>query len=217
MKNPKGFILYDAYGPLRAGEIERAKEWGAERSWCGRASAKKTAGRSGTNGTAGRADSLTSGRWSPVPRTFLTWSAAQASCGGRVLDARWRVHPQWVSLAGASASTMSCGRAHTRGPERKDRRMGCLLALLAGFAPRVALALVWIFTNLVDRAFNGFLIPLLGLIVFPYATLFYVLAYSPVSGGVGGWGWIFVVLGFVFDIGHWVGGGVTGRQRYASA
>ena len=63
----------------------------------------------------------------------------------------------------------------------------------------------------------GFLIPLLGLIVFPYATLFYVLAYNPVSGGVGGWGWIFVVLGFVFDIGHWVGGGVTGRRRYASA
>ena len=87
--------------------------------------------------------------------------------------------------------------------------MGCLLALLAGVAPRVALALVWIFTNWVDRAFNGFLIPLLGLIVFPYATLFYVLAYNPVSGGVGGWGWIFVVLGFVFDIGHWVGGGVS--------
>jgi hypothetical protein len=36
--------------------------------------------------------------------------------------------------------------------------------------------------------------------------------YSPVSGGVGGWGWIPVVLGFVFDIGPWVGGGVTGRQ-----
>jgi hypothetical protein len=45
----------------------------------------------------------------------------------------------------------------------------------------------------------------------------YVLAYSLVSGGMGGWGWIFMVLGFVFDIGHWVGGGVTGRQRYASA
>ena len=72
--------------------------------------------------------------------------------------------------------------------------------------------LVW-----VDRAFNGFLIPLLGLIVFPYATLFYVLAYNPVSGGLNGWGWVFVVIGFIFDIGHWVGGGVTGRQRYASA
>ena len=44
----------------------------------------------------------------------------------------------------------------------KGRPMGCLLALLAGFAPRVALALIWIFTNLVDRAFNGFLVPLFG-------------------------------------------------------
>jgi hypothetical protein len=140
----------------------------------------------------------------------------EADIGSRVLDAGCRFHPQWVSLAGASASTMSCDRL-TPWAGEKGRRMGCLLALLAGFAPRVALALVWIFTNLVDRAFNGFLIPLLGLIVFPYATLFYVLAYNPVTGGLAGWGWFFVVVGFIFDIGHWVGGGVTGRQRYASA
>jgi hypothetical protein len=92
--------------------------------------------------------------------------------------------------------------------------MGCLFALLAGFAPRIALIFVWIFTNLVDRAYTGFLIPLLGLIFFPYATLFYVLAYSPVNG-VSTTGWLFVILGFIFDIGHWVGGGVTGRRRYA--
>ena len=61
--------------------------------------------------------------------------------------------------------------------------MGCLLALLAGFAPRVALVLVWIFSNLVERAFSGFVVPLLGLLFFPYATLFYVFAYSPVLGG----------------------------------
>lgn len=94
--------------------------------------------------------------------------------------------------------------------------MGCLLALLAGFAPRIVLALLWIFSNLVDRAFTGFLVPLLGLIFFPYATLFYVLAYSPVTG-LNGWGWAFVVLGFIFDIGHWAGGGATGRERYAHA
>jgi hypothetical protein len=93
--------------------------------------------------------------------------------------------------------------------------MGCLLALLAGFAPRIALALIWIFSNLVDRAFTGFLIPLLGLVFFPYATLFYVLAYNPVTGVVG-WGWVFVVLGFLLDIGHWAGGAVTGRQQYAT-
>jgi hypothetical protein len=93
---------------------------------------------------------------------------------------------------------------------------GCLLAMVASFAPRVALILVWIFTDLVDRAFSGFLIPLLGLIIFPYATLFYVLAYAPVVG-VNGWGWVFVVLGFILDIGHWLGSGATGRQRYATA
>ena len=94
--------------------------------------------------------------------------------------------------------------------------MGCLIALLAAFAPRVTLALLWIFTDLVDRAYSTFLLPLLGLIVLPYTTLFYVLAYQPVAG-VTGWGWFFVSLGFLFDIGHWVGGGATGRQRYATA
>jgi hypothetical protein len=92
--------------------------------------------------------------------------------------------------------------------------MGCLFALLAGFAPRIALLLVWIFTNLVDRAFNGFIVPLLGLLVLPYATLFYVLAWSPI-GGVTGWGWFFVVIGVVFDIGHWTGSAYQGRARYA--
>lgn len=92
--------------------------------------------------------------------------------------------------------------------------MGCLLALLAGFAPRVALVLVWIFTDFVDRAFTGWIVPLLGLILFPYATLFYVLAYSPVLG-VSGWGWAFVILGFVFDLAHWAGGGQSARRQYA--
>ncbi len=95
--------------------------------------------------------------------------------------------------------------------------MGCLLALLAGVAPRLVLVLVWIFSNLVDRAFSSFLVPLIGLIVFPYATLFYVLAYNPITNGLSGWGWFFVVIGFIFDIGHWAGGGVTGRQRRANA
>jgi len=94
--------------------------------------------------------------------------------------------------------------------------MGCLFALLAGFAPRVALLLVWILSDLVDRAFDSVLVPVLGLVLLPYTTLFYVLAYSPVTG-VSGAGWAFVVLGFLFDLGHWLGGGVTGRRRYATA
>lgn len=94
--------------------------------------------------------------------------------------------------------------------------MGCLFALLAGFAPRIGLGLVWIFTNLVDRAFSTFVVPLIGLIFLPYATLFYVLSWSPV-GGVTGWGWFFVIVGVLFDVSHWGGGSWAGRRRYAEA
>jgi hypothetical protein len=30
VSDPEGFVVDDAYGPLRAGEINRAKEWGAQ-------------------------------------------------------------------------------------------------------------------------------------------------------------------------------------------
>jgi len=89
--------------------------------------------------------------------------------------------------------------------------MGCLLALLAAISPRLALILVWIFTNLVDRAFEGFLLPLLGLVFLPLTTLVYVLAYQPLVG-VTGWGWFFVALAVLFDLGSY-GGGMLGRRR----
>jgi CDP-diglyceride synthetase len=88
--------------------------------------------------------------------------------------------------------------------------MGCLLALIAAISPRVALVLVWLFTNLVDRAFTGFLLPLLGLVFLPLTTLFYVLAYQPVVG-VRGWGWFLVVIGLLFDLGSY-GGGARSRR-----
>jgi CDP-diglyceride synthetase len=88
--------------------------------------------------------------------------------------------------------------------------MGCLLALVAAISPRLALVLVWIFTNLVDRAFEGFLVPLLGLLLLPFTTLIYVLAYQP-RVGVTGWGWFFVFLGLLFDLGSY-GGGALGRR-----
>jgi CDP-diglyceride synthetase len=89
--------------------------------------------------------------------------------------------------------------------------MGCLLVLVAAISPRLALVLVWIFTNLVDRAFEGFLLPLLGLIFLPFTTLIYVLAYSPLTG-VSGWGWFFVILAVLVDLGSY-GGGAYGRRR----
>ena len=91
--------------------------------------------------------------------------------------------------------------------------MGCLLALLASVAPRLVLVLMWIFGDMVDRAFSGFVVPLLGLLLLPYTTLFYVLAWSPVVG-VDGWEWLFVACGFLLDIGHLAGGAYSRRQAY---
>ena len=92
----------------------------------------------------------------------------------------------------------------------------CLFAALLAIGPRFVLFLMWIFTTLVDRAFNGFLLPLLGLVFLPWTTLFYVCAYQPVNG-VTGIGWFFVAFGFFCDISSYAGGGRAQRQRAQTA
>jgi hypothetical protein len=90
--------------------------------------------------------------------------------------------------------------------------MCCLVALLAAISPRLALALVWIFTPEVDQAFaGGFIAPLIGLIFLPLTTLAYALAYAPVVG-VRGWGWALVIVGLIMDLGTY--GGAGNRRRY---
>lgn len=89
---------------------------------------------------------------------------------------------------------------------------GCLVVLLGAFMPRVALALIWIFSNLVTRAFDTFVLPLLGIVLLPYTTLIYVLVYQPVTG-VSGFGWLLVILGFILDIASYTGGAYGNRDR----
>ena len=81
--------------------------------------------------------------------------------------------------------------------------MGCLFALFGGLFPRLALLIVWIvFPGLVAAAFNTFLLPLLGIIFLPFATLIYVIVYTP-GVGLTGFDWIWVILAVLLDIGHW--------------
>jgi hypothetical protein len=91
---------------------------------------------------------------------------------------------------------------------------GCLLVLLGSAFPRVALVLTWIFTSRVDIAFHGgVLLPLAGLVFLPYTTLFWVIAYAPITG-VQGFGMILVGFGVLLDLAQWLGGGNEGRRRY---
>ena len=92
--------------------------------------------------------------------------------------------------------------------------MGCLLAVFAGFFPRLALFIVWILRpNLVDAAFNTWIWPLLGIIFFPFATLLYVILYTP-GFGLSGWEWFWVAVAAVLDVAHW-GVGYGQRRRPA--
>jgi hypothetical protein len=88
--------------------------------------------------------------------------------------------------------------------------MGCLLAIFAGFFPRVAFVLLWIFTNEVDQAYDSFIVPLLGLIFLPLTALVYALLWAPL-GGVEGIDWLWVGLAFVLDLTSY-GGGARARR-----
>ena len=80
--------------------------------------------------------------------------------------------------------------------------MGCLFALLAGFFPRMALFILWLVRPaLVGAAFSTWIIPLLGIIFLAFATLMYVILYTP-GFGLTGWEWFWVILAAFFDLVH---------------
>lgn len=90
--------------------------------------------------------------------------------------------------------------------------MGCLFAIFAGAFPRLALFLVWLVRpRFVDEAFDTWIWPLLGLVFFPFATLMYVLFYTPGIGLVG-WEWFWVIFAGVLDLTN-LGAGAYARTR----
>ena len=90
--------------------------------------------------------------------------------------------------------------------------MGCLFALISAFSARLALFLVWIFTDRLSIAFRSGWEGVLGFIFLPYATLFYVLVYQP-HKGVDAFGWVIVSLGILLDISSHLFGSRAARRR----
>jgi hypothetical protein len=80
--------------------------------------------------------------------------------------------------------------------------VGCLVALLALISPRLALVLLWLFSDLLSRAFDSWIVPLLGFFLLPWTTLTYAAFWDWGSErGVEGFEWFFIVLAFVIDVG----------------
>src|SRR5829696_2498337 len=92
--------------------------------------------------------------------------------------------------------------------------MPCLLALLALISPRLALFFVFLFSDMLDRAFDGWLLPLLGFFLLPWTTLAYTVMWDTGTRTVDGFEWFIVVLAFLADLASYAGGR---SYRYARA
>lgn len=92
--------------------------------------------------------------------------------------------------------------------------MPCVLALFALISPRLALIVVWLFTNDLSRAFGSWVIPLLGFFVLPWTTLAYAAFYAWGPGHhVVGFEWFFVALAFMVDLASMVGPRLSRTSR----
>jgi hypothetical protein len=96
-------------------------------------------------------------------------------------------------MAAAAAADTVCG-------------MGCLVVLLAFLSPRLAIFVLFLFTDLLSRAFDSWILPFLGFFLLPWTTLAYAVMWDVGSDGVSGFEWFIVVLAFVVDIGSYMRG-----------
>jgi hypothetical protein len=89
--------------------------------------------------------------------------------------------------------------------------VGCLFLLVFLAFPRLALALLFFFTNYLQRAYHGLLLPLLGFLFLPLTTLVYAWmanTHQPIVGiNV-----LILVITVVIDLGG-LGGGEYHRRR----
>jgi len=88
--------------------------------------------------------------------------------------------------------------------------MACLVVLLAFISPRLALFGIFLFSDLLSRAFDSWFVPLLGFFLLPWTTLAYAVMWSASSNRVSGFEWFIVILAFLIDLGSYAN---RGRMR----
>ena len=90
--------------------------------------------------------------------------------------------------------------------------MCCFAALFAWISPRLAIFMVWIFSDRMAEAFNSFWIATIGFVLLPWTTLAWAVCYA-VPKGVGGFGYVVVAFALLVDIGSYTSGARAQRQR----
>lgn len=90
--------------------------------------------------------------------------------------------------------------------------MGCLIGLIGVFAPRVALVLLWFFSDYLGEAYETRGWPLLGFLFMPFTTLAYAFAWHLGGGDIQGIGLFLIILAVLMDFGI-IGGGANEATR----
>ena len=85
--------------------------------------------------------------------------------------------------------------------------MACLVVLLAFISPRLALFAIFLFSDLLSRAFDSWFVPLLGFFLLPWTTLAYAVMWTASSNEVRGFEWFIVILAFIIDLGSYASRG----------
>ena len=90
--------------------------------------------------------------------------------------------------------------------------MGCFVLLLALISPRLAIILTWLFSDVMERAYDGWIVPVIGFFILPWTTLAWAWMYDSGPGlEVTGFEWFVVGVAFLIDIASLLGG-ARGRR-----
>lgn len=92
--------------------------------------------------------------------------------------------------------------------------MGCLAGCLALVFPRLALALIFLMSTYLSRAYETTLWPFLGFLFMPFTTLAYAFAVNT-NGTVTGVYLVVVVIAVLMDLGSSGHGASRGRRQWA--
>jgi hypothetical protein len=84
--------------------------------------------------------------------------------------------------------------------------MPCFAALVALISPRLAIFCLWLFSDILERAYDSWFLPVLGFFILPWTTLAYAVMWDVGTGEVSGFEWFVVVLAFLADLGAYAGG-----------
>jgi hypothetical protein len=90
--------------------------------------------------------------------------------------------------------------------------VGCLVVVVFLAFPRIALVLLFLFTNYLQRAYHGLILPLLGFLFLPLTTLVYAWM-ANTRQPIAGINLLILIVSIVIDLGGLSGGEYHRRRR----